>query len=157
MRTAGLGLLLLMFWLALSGHYTPFLITIGVGSVIATLLVASRMGTIDSEGLPAHVLLGAITYIPWLSWEIAKSAWGVARIVLNPKLPISPTMTVVDASQRTVAGLVTYANSITLTPGTITTDVKGNTLTVHSLVREGALDLEAGGMDHRVKRLEGGL
>jgi multicomponent Na+:H+ antiporter subunit E len=65
-------------------------------------------------------------------------------------------MTVVNASQRTTAGIATYANSITLTPGTITTNVKANRLTVHALVRDGALDLEGGGMDARVKQFEGG-
>jgi multicomponent Na+:H+ antiporter subunit E len=64
-------------------------------------------------------------------------------------------MTKVEASQRTTVGVVTYANSITLTPGTITTGVKGNVLTVHALVRDGALDLEGGGMDARVSRFEG--
>jgi len=157
MRTVILGLLLFVFWLALSGHYTPFLLTVGAGAAIVTLIMAFRMGTIDSEGIPIRLTLSALTYFPWLLWEIAKSAWSVARIVLDPKLPISPTMTVVDGSQRTAAGLVTYANSITLTPGTITTDVKGNTLTVHALVHEGALDLEAGRMDRRVKRFEGGV
>jgi multicomponent Na+:H+ antiporter subunit E len=87
--------------------------------------------------------------------EIAKSAWSVTRIILDPRLPISPTMTTVKASQRTAAGIVTYANSITLTPGTITVGVSGNALTVHALAREGALGLEAGEMDARVRRFEG--
>jgi multicomponent Na+:H+ antiporter subunit E len=66
-------------------------------------------------------------------------------------------MTVVAASQRTSVAIATYANSITLTPGTITTNVRGNELTVHALVREGAIDVEAGGMDARVKQFEGGV
>ena len=86
---------------------------------------------------------------------IVKSAWAVAKIIINPKLPISPTITVVRASQRTSVGVVSYANSITLTPGTITTGVKGNLLTVHALVNDGALDLEAGGMDERVTQFKG--
>ena len=64
-------------------------------------------------------------------------------------------MTVVRASQRTPVGVVTYANSITLTPGTITVGVDGDELTVHALVRDGALDLEGGGMDRRVSQFEG--
>ena len=102
-----------------------------------------------------HLLGGALTYFPWLWWEIAKSAWAVAKLILNPRLPISPTMTQVAATQKTTVGVATYANSITLTPGTITTGVKGNLLTVHALTRDGALDLEGGGMDARVTRFEG--
>ena len=64
-------------------------------------------------------------------------------------------MTVVRASQRTTAGVATYANSITLTPGTITVRLRGNDLTVHALTSDGALDLEGGAMDRRVNRFEG--
>ena len=79
----------------------------------------------------------------------------MTKLILHPRLPISPTMTVVRASQRTRAAVATYANSITLTPGTITVAVNGNDLTVHALMRDGALDLEAGGMDRRVSQFEG--
>jgi multicomponent Na+:H+ antiporter subunit E len=64
-------------------------------------------------------------------------------------------MTIVTASQETGVGVAAYANSITLTPGTITVGVSGRELTVHALVRDGALDLEAGAMDARVRRFEG--
>lgn len=155
MRHISLGLALFAFWLALSGHYTYFLLGIGAACSLFCVVVASRMGAVDREAHPVHLLGRALTYIPWLIWEIMKSAWGVTKIILNPKLPISPTMTVVEASQSTPVGIVAYANSITLTPGTITTGVKGNRLTVHALVKDGAVDVEAGGMDARVKQFEG--
>jgi multicomponent Na+:H+ antiporter subunit E len=155
MRFVSLGIVLLLFWLALSGHYTHFLIGIGVASSLLCVLVASRMGAVDGEAHPVHLVGRAVTYFPWLIWEIVKSAWAVTKIIINPRLPISPTMTVVAASQKTPVGLVTYANSITLTPGTITTGVRGKRLTVHALVNDGALDLEAGGMDARVTQFEG--
>jgi multicomponent Na+:H+ antiporter subunit E len=87
-------------------------------------------------------------------WEIAKSAWAVTKIIVNPRLPVSPTMTIVKASQRTSLGVNVYANSITLTPGTITVGVDGDELTVHALVKNGADDLETGGMDRRVSQFE---
>jgi multicomponent Na+:H+ antiporter subunit E len=155
MRLASLAVVLFLLWLGLSGHYTPFLVGAGAGAAILCVCVAARMGVADAEAHPVHLARGALTYFPWLFWEIAKSAWGVSKLILNPRLPISPTMTKVEASQRTSVGVVTYANSITLTPGTITTGVKGDVLTVHALARDGALDLEAGGMDARVSRFEG--
>jgi multicomponent Na+:H+ antiporter subunit E len=155
MRLISLGLVLFLFWLVLSGHYTPVLIGFGAASALFCVLVAVRMGIADREGHPIHLAGRFLTYLPWLLIEIAKSAWGVTRIIINPALPISPTMTRVHASQRSSLGIVTYANSITLTPGTITTGVKGNVLTVHALVREGAQDLEGGGMDARVTQFEG--
>jgi multicomponent Na+:H+ antiporter subunit E len=155
MRHVSLGLFLFAFWLLLSGHYTPFLLLVGLCCVALAVYVAHRMKIIDSEGHPFEMLSGSFSYLAWLYIEIIKSAWAVTRIILDPKLPISPTMTKVRASQKTSTGIATYANSITLTPGTVTTAVKGNILTVHALVREGADDLEAGGMDRRVSRFEG--
>ncbi|MFV0296469.1 MAG: Na+/H+ antiporter subunit E [Hyphomicrobiaceae bacterium] len=155
MRKASLFVALLVFWLALSGHYTLFLTTIGVLVSALCVVIAGRMQVDDTEGHPAWLLPAAVTYWPWLIWEICKSAWSVTKIVLDPELPISPTMTRVFASQKTTVGVATYANSITLTPGTITTEVNGNYLTIHALVRDGADDLEGGGMDARVTRFEG--
>lgn len=155
MRSLSLAASLFAFWLALSGHYTTMLITAGAICAVVCVLIARRVRTVDNEGHPIELLRGAVTYYPWLAVEIVKSAWGVTWVILNPKLPISPCMTVVRASQTTAAGVATYANSITLTPGTVTAGVEGNELTVHALVRDGALDLEAGGMDRRVKAFEG--
>ena len=155
MRYLSLAGFLFAFWLALSGHYTPVLVTVGAVCAVACVFAAVRMRTADAEGHPIELFRGAITYFPWLAFEIAKSGWSVTKVILHPRLPISPTMTVVRASQKTPAGMVTYANSITLTPGTITVGVSGNEFTVHALVRDGALDLEGGGMDRRVSQFEG--
>jgi multicomponent Na+:H+ antiporter subunit E len=155
MRHISLAGFLFAFWLGLSGHYTPMLVAIGAACALLCLLAALRMRVADAEGHPIELFRRAVAYIPWLTIEIAKSAWAVTKVILHPRLPISPTMTVVRASQRTTVGVATYANSITLTPGTITVGVNGKDLVVHALVRDGALDLEAGGMDRRVSRYEG--
>lgn len=155
MRYLSLAGFLFAFWLALSGHFTPMLVVAGAASAVLCVLAAARMRAADAEGHPIELFPGAVTYFPWLAREIAKSAWAVTKLILHPRLPISPTMTVVRASQRTPVGVAVYGNSITLTPGTITVGVNGNELTVHALTRDGALDLEAGGMDHRVSQFEG--
>jgi multicomponent Na+:H+ antiporter subunit E len=155
MRTISLAGFLFVFWLALSGHYTPALITTGAAVAVLGAVAALRMRVLDQEGHPIQLARGALTYIPWLLWEIAKSAWAVSKVIVDPRLPVTPVMTTVRATQRTTVGIAVYANSITLTPGTITVGVRDDELTVHALLREGALDLEAGGMDHRVAQLEG--
>ncbi|MCB1377221.1 MAG: Na+/H+ antiporter subunit E [Alphaproteobacteria bacterium] len=155
MRLIVLVIFLFAFWLALSGHYTPFLVASGAAISIALAFFVHRLGTDDEESLPIQVLLRTPLYYPWLIKEIVKSAVTVARIILDPRLPISPTMTVLDASQKTTTGVATYGNSITLTPGTVTTDVRARRLTVYALTREGADDLEAGEMDRRVRGFEG--
>jgi multicomponent Na+:H+ antiporter subunit E len=155
MRYVSLAVFLFAFWIVLSGHYTPVLIAAGVVSAAVCVLIAIRARVADAEGHPVELVRGTVTYFPWLIREIVKSAWSVATIIVHPRLPISPTMTVVRASQKTTVGVATYANSITLTPGTITVRVNGNDLTVHALTRDGALDLEGGAMDRRVSRFEG--
>jgi multicomponent Na+:H+ antiporter subunit E len=155
MRSISLLVVLFLFWLALSGHHTPLLLVIGAISAALAVIAAWRMRILDREGHPIEWIAGSALYLPWLVKEIGKSAWGVTKIILNPRLPISPTLAMVKASQHSPIGIATFANSITLTPGTITVAVRGNELTVHALVREGAADLEGGEMDRRVRALEG--
>lgn len=156
MLYGSIGLVLLCFWLVLSGHYTAITVPAGVLTVIGVLALSRRMGIADEEGHPIHLLPRAVTYWPWLAKEIAKSAWDVTKIILKPGLPISPTLVRVRASQRTAVGIATYANSITLTPGTITARVSGHEFLVHAVTRSGAEDLAEGTMDRRVKKFEGG-
>lgn len=156
MLYGSIGLVLFSFWLVLSGHYTIITVPAGILSVLGVIALSRRMEIADEEGHPIHLVPRAVTYWPWLAVEIAKSTWDVTKIILNPKLPISPTLIRLHASQRTAVGITTYANSITLTPGTITARVSGHEFLVHAVVREGAKDLAEGTMDRRVKKFEGG-
>jgi multicomponent Na+:H+ antiporter subunit E len=99
--------------------------------------------------------LNAVTYWPWLASQIALSALNVSRIILTPRLPISPVLIRVKMSQKSDVGKVTYANSITLTPGTISVDLEDDEILVHALTQKGATELAAGTMDRRVSRFEG--
>jgi len=155
LRHISLGGFLFAFWLALSGHYTLWLISAGVVSAAVCVYAAGRVKIVDHEGHPVELLAATLTYYPWLIVEIIKSAWSVTTVILQPGLPISPTMTVITANQKTSSGIATLGNSITLTPGTITVGVSGKELTVHALVEDGAHDLEAGGMNTRVAQFEG--
>ncbi len=146
---------LLLFWLTLSGQYSTFLISAGVICTILIALLAQRMDVADKEGHPVHLAPSAMTYWPWLVWQIILSAINVSKIILNPSLPISPTLLRVPATQKSDVGKVTYANSITLTPGTISVDVEGNEILVHAITSENATDLAGGEMDRRCSRFEG--
>jgi multicomponent Na+:H+ antiporter subunit E len=146
---------LFAFWLMLSGMFTPFLIGAGVCSSLAVALLAWRMEVADREGHPLHLTLAALAYWPWLLREILKSGWHVALIILHPRLPVSPTLVRFEPSQRTAIGLVTHANSITLTPGTITVEADHHQFLVHALTRDVAEGLAGSEMDRRVSRLEG--
>lgn len=153
---AALVATLFAFWLLLSGMYTPFLLAAGLGASIAVALLAWRMEVADREGHPIHLAAGALTYWPWLLKEIAVSGWQVSKIILDPRLPISPSLVRFRPSQESTVGLVTHANSITLTPGTITVEAGHDEFLVHALTREGARAVVGSEMDRRVRRLEGG-
>ncbi|NIO39986.1 MAG: hypothetical protein GTO41_07215, partial [Burkholderiales bacterium] len=89
MRLVSSFLILFAFWLLLSGHYTPFLMTAGILGALGVVLFARRMDVVDQEGHPVHLALRALlVYWPWLLKEIAKSAIQVSTIILNPRLPI---------------------------------------------------------------------
>ncbi len=158
MRRLSLAAALFLFWLLLSGHYPPFLITAGLGSALAIVWFADRrMSVVDGEGHPHHLAPAALSYWPWLAWEIAKAAWDVMKIIVHPGLPISPQLVRVPASQETEVGRVIYANSITLTPGTISLALDDGGILVHALTRDGAAGLAGGEMDRRVTRFEAAI
>lgn len=146
---------LYIFWILLSGFFTPFLLAAGFGCALAVVFISRRLGLIDNEGHPVEMLWRALTsYWPWLVWEIAKSAWDVTRRILAPSLPISPTLVEFAPTQRTDVGLVIHANSITLTPGTIAVEAEAGRFLVHALTREGAASLAGSEMDRRCSALE---
>ncbi len=113
------------------------------------------MDIVDHEGHPLHLTWRAIGYWGWLCVEIIKANIDVIKQVLSPQMSISPTMVRVRASQRSDLGQVIYANSITLTPGTISVDVANDEILVHALSESGAKDLIGGEMDRRVTRMAG--
>ncbi len=158
MRLVSTFLVLFAFWLLLSGFFTAFLMLAGIGSALAVVLFARRMDVVDHEGHPIHLAPRALlVYWPWLFKEIVKSACTVASIIVRPSLPISPTMVRVRATQKTDVGRTTFANSITLTPGTLSVEVGEEEFLVHALTRQGANDLASGDMDRRVTAFERSL
>ena len=149
-----LGLFLFALWVLLSGHYTPLMLLFGVLSTLFVVFLATRADLIDRETQPVLIKLSVLFYWVWLGREIIKSNIDVTRRILSPGLPISPTVFTVRAGQKTELGRVTYANSITLVPGTVTMDVEGDVFTVHALTREAAADLKRGEMNRRVCNVE---
>lgn len=156
MRHVSLLVALSVFWLLLSGYFTPFLLGAGIGSALLIVWFTDRrMKVLDFEGHPVHLARNALTYWPWLLWEIVKSGWDVTKCLLDPRLPISPRLIRVPTTQKTDVGRVIYANSITLTPGTISLELQNGEILVHALTREGAEGLAGGDMDRRVTAFEG--
>jgi multicomponent Na+:H+ antiporter subunit E len=149
---AALALLLIAAWLLWSGIYKPLLLWLGAFSCLLSLYIAHRVGFFkQSTGL--HLLPRLPRFSLWLLVEIVKSSLEVVRLVLDPKLPISPTVVEIDAEPQDDVGQVILANSVTLTPGTVALDVFDNRLLVHCITREGAQAIEAGDANRRVAQL----
>lgn len=156
LRAFGLGAILFGFWLLLSGHYTGLLLSFGVVSTALVVYLAMRMDVVDHEGVPLQVGGRFWMYVPWLLKEIWVANVNVAKIVLHPKLPISPIMVHFRGSQETDLGRFIYGNSITLTPGTITTGIDGNDFEIHALTFADVDGREEDEMDRRVTWVERG-
>ncbi len=154
-RSLSLLIVLFVFWLLLSGFFTPFLVAAGFGSALAVVWLSRRLGLVDAEAHPIGLLGRALfSYWPWLVKEIVVSAWTVTKIILHPRLPISPTLVEFRPLQKTDLGLVIHANSITLTPGTISIEVEPQRFLVHALTSDGAAGLAGSEMDSRCRALE---
>ena len=153
-RSLILFVTLMIVWLLLSGHYNAALVTYGVLSCLGVVALMVHLHVLDEEALPTHLGFRALIYLPWLFKQIILSNLAVAKVILSPKLPIHPRILRVAASQKTHVGQVIYANSITLTPGTVTLDVRHGNFLVHALTTESAEGLLSGEMDRRVAHLE---
>jgi multicomponent Na+:H+ antiporter subunit E len=140
-----------VLWLGLSGHWDA--LHVGLGAVAAALVVWLNRGQEDVTAA-VRVLPRLLWYAPWLLREIVRSNVAVMRLVLDPRLPIDPVVVRVRAPVRDPLAVTTMANSITLTPGTITLDADGDELTVHALTAEGAAGI-ASTVGRRVARLFG--
>ena len=129
-------IVLTAFWLMLSGYlHDPILLTMGVISVVTVLGLTARMKIIDDETAP-YIHGKAPVYFVWLFVEIVKANMAVVKAVMSPDMEISPKMTNVPMKQSTDLGRVVFANSITLTPGTIAVEMDEDNILVHALLAE---------------------
>ena len=146
---------LLVLWIMLSGHYTLLQLSLGILSVLIVTIVSSRMNLIIFD--QPILQLYFIKFIPygfWLMIQILKSNIDVCIRILNPKLPINPQLVTVKSTQASNLAKVIYANSITLTPGTISIDIDGSEIEVHCLSNVGIDSLKTGAMDKKITSSE---
>lgn len=147
MMTFSYSVLLFVFWLLLSGHFDPLLLGLGIASVLLTIFLVKRMNVIDHESYPVHLSSRLPAYFIYLFREIVKANIDVIKRILTPGgKSISPQLIELPLSQKTDLGRVIYANSITLTPGTVSVALKKESVLVHALTKEAADDLSSGDM-----------
>ena len=158
-----LTIALVASWLFWSGHFRFweegfdkwFILILGGLSIAFCIWFSSRMHIVDEEGAPAQLGIRPFTtYLPWLTKEIVQSNVEVTKIIVSPQMPLHRTMIYVHANQQSEIGRVILANSITLTPGTVSVSMEHDTILVHALSFYGAEEDLSGEMDRRVCALE---
>jgi multicomponent Na+:H+ antiporter subunit E len=151
-----LSLALMAVWLLLSGYFDKTtLLVFGVFSALLCAWLTLHMGILDDDSVPLSVMPGIFFYWLWLFVEIGKSNFIVAMKVWSPKMSLSPQMIRVKACQQTDTGKATFANSITLTPGTVSVDLLGEDILIHALTEDMADISAIEDMGRRVCRVEG--
>jgi multicomponent Na+:H+ antiporter subunit E len=152
---AGLLVALMVSWVLWSGIYKPLLLWLGLFSCLLSVWLAQRMGFFRHP-MSLRTLLRLPAHWFWLLGEIVRSSVEVARVVLSPSLPISPTVVELTTTEASDAGKVILGNSITLSPGTVTIDVHEDRLLVHCLTQHSAAQLRDPEAQRRIARLEVG-
>lgn len=141
------------FYLILGGTLDTF--NLATGALVAGISTSIFAGITAEHSPNLKFLLARISrllvYFPYLLWEIAKANLSVAYIILHPRLPIDPKMRQFNAAVWGEYSVTTLANSITLTPGTLTVDVRRDSLYIHTLTKAARDDLDAGGLERAVR------
>lgn len=153
-HVVALGVTLFVTWLLLSGIYQTLFFILGVVSCAICVAIALRMEVVDRETYPVDMSFILPGYWLWLIKEIILANIDVTKRILAPSRPINPQLFRVKTSQHSELCKVIYANSITLTPGTVTVDIDDDAFVVHALSDSSKGDLETGEMDRRVTALE---
>ena len=149
-----LALMLALLWLGISGVYKPLLFALGAGSVAFVVWMSRRMDVVGVEHNPVLYSWRLPLYWAWLVWEIIKANFAVARAALAPAGHVRPQVVRVPVRLTNPIAKVTYANSITLTPGTVTLLLEPDWIEAHALLDSTARDLESGAMERKIAWLE---
>lgn len=144
------------FWVLFSGRYDAFHVTAGVVSVIIVMALNRRL--FATRLFPADVYrdlapLRLIGYVVWLTGQIVVAAVQVARIVLAPRMEVDPSLVEFHADLPNASAQTIVANSITLTPGTVTVELDHGVFLVHALTDSARDGLLTGTIPRRVAGL----
>jgi multicomponent Na+:H+ antiporter subunit E len=143
---------LILVWLGLVGisDLNKQSVAFLIGASLLTFIFALKLGVIPKSN---HFKLGSVTYFIWLLKEIIMSSIAVVKISCRKNLSINPVFDNMGSMIKNNVGDVIYANSITLTPGTVTLSVDNKTFYVHALDKQFMNDLAQGEMESRVKKI----
>jgi len=142
-------------WLLLSGLFVPVQLALGAVSCLLVVWLGHRLRLLSGDARLPGLLLRLPRYGVWLGMEIIKSNLHVARLIVAREPAIARTVVRLETYGMSSLGVAIYANSITLTPGTLSMNTDDGAIEVHALTRGDAETLVGGEMQRRVARLEG--
>lgn len=150
--------MLMVFWLLLSGHYDPMHLSFGVFSALLVMAIhyrlRERLFAMEEWSKDQSLRIRRLVfYIPWLLWQIILSAMQVVTVVLHPKCPIDPALVRFKTGLANTNAKVILGNSITLTPGTITLEIGQEGFLVHSLMDISSSGIVDGTLPREVAKL----
>lgn len=148
-------ILLSIFWLLLSGYIQPLLLAFGIASVIVVLFVLKRMDDVDQEKQEIGTGLRLMQYLPWLIWQVITSSLQVTKLIWGSTDNLSPSVAKINAKNIPPKRRALYANSITLTPGTLSVDLVGDEITVHALQKTSIEELKQEVMEKKITKIWG--
>ncbi|WP_261844799.1 Na+/H+ antiporter subunit E [Aliamphritea ceti] len=144
-----------IFWLLLSGFIEPLLLSFGAISVVVVVFVLKRMDEVENESSQIGTSLRLIRYIPWLIGQIISSSIHVTKLIWGSPDKVSPAIATISANRVPPSSRVLYANSITLTPGTLSVDLEEGEITVHALHKSSIDELKEGAMEKKIAGIWG--
>lgn len=149
------AILLSLYWLLLSGYIQPLMLSFGAVSVAVVLWVLKRMDTVDRAPKQLYPNVQTLGYFGWLTGQIISSSIHVTKLVWGSPKEVSPTLAKIDINKIPESSQVLYANSITLTPGTLSVDLEKDVVTVHALQKSSITELQQGEMELKIAHTRG--
>lgn len=149
-------LILYGFWMSLAASFRFDEIVVGLVAVLLVMVLSHHLFFHDEE-LPKRGLFQVLNWMKLLlhlAVEVVKANIAVAKLVLHPRMKIQPHIFTHKTKLKSDVLKVLYANSITLTPGTLTIDIIGDDLVIHALTNDAQQDLESGTLEAPFLKLE---
>lgn len=148
------GATIFVFWLVISASLSPG--DLLLGAVLSAVLGVWSVQFLWAGAAPRislHQLFALLRYLPGFSLKVFRSAVHVARVVLDPRLPISPRLITCHTGLRREISRIAFAQSVSLTPGTLTVDMDGGTFLVHCLDEQSATRILSGELERQIARV----
>lgn len=142
-------------WIFFAGNWQVSTLITGLGAATAVTLASFRCNVVDREGHPFHLAFTLPFYWLWLAKEVLLSTLTITRIIWKPELEIHPGFTWLHLHQHTDLGRTIYANSVTMTPGTVCVNIQPRRVLVHAIEHNSLKELASGSIDKRILRLTG--